>query len=297
MSDHTESKTKKVCILTGGNTGIGFVAARKLVSQDIHVILACRNAQKASEAVDQIKKATQKDNVESMTLDLASFKSIRSFVDEFHSKKLPLHILINNGGIFADKITKTEDGFESTFGVNHLGHFLLTNLLLPDLKKSAPSRVVVVSSLAHIPGKVPGADPKFVWTMQDMESQKDLDLVYKNSKLANVWFTFELARRMEGTGVTVNAICPGFIPTTGLVRNKKGMAKFFLKHVASHLPFAVNEDTGANCEVHCATDPKLEKVTGKFFSKMKEYPSSPDGNNVELQKKLWDLSEEWTKQK
>jgi light-dependent protochlorophyllide reductase len=293
----SESKSEKVCILTGGNSGLGFVAAKKLVAHGIHVILACRSPEKASEAVALIKKATKKDNVEAMTVDLGSFKSIRSFVDEFHSKKLPLHILINNGGIIADKQRKTEDGFESTFGVNHLGHFLLTNLLLEDLKKSAPSRVVVVSSLAHVPGKVPGAPPKFVWTLEEMEQQKDMDLVYKNSKLANVWFAFELARRLEGTGVTVNALCPGFIPTTGLARSKKGVAKFMMKHVVSHMPFAVNEDTGANCEVHCATDPSLEKVSGKFFSKMKEFPSSEDGNNVEYQKKLWDLSEQWTKLK
>jgi NAD(P)-dependent dehydrogenase (short-subunit alcohol dehydrogenase family) len=200
----------KVCIVTGSSAGLGLATAKKLVAKDFHVIFACRDEVKTMLLLQKLKQESGRSNFEFMKLDLGSFDSIKQFVADFHSKGLPLNLLINNAGVVCKNFKKSNDGIEYTFAVNHLGHFLLTNLLLDDLKRSAPSRVVVVSSKLHDPNRRLGNPPNFKWDLDEINNEMGYDgmVAYKNSKLANVWFSYELARRLENTGVDVHVICP-----------------------------------------------------------------------------------------
>jgi len=211
-----------------------------------------------------------------MQLDLGSLKSIRLFATEFIAKNLPLHYLINNAGIMNTPYTITEDGFEAQFGVNHLGHFLLTNLLLDKLKESAPSKIINLSSSLHEPGRIafdklkPEPTEYKGWT------------AYSQSKMANVLFTYELARKLEGTGVTCNAVHPGFV-ATDLGRHTSGIA-------IAHL-FARNCDKGAMTTLYAALHPDMKDVTGKYLADTAVKPSHEYSYNEEIQKKLWEVSE------
>jgi retinol dehydrogenase-12 len=192
----------KTAIVTGANTGIGLVTARELAKKGWHVVLACRNQTKAKEAIKTIQSSTGKSaNVDFLPLDLASLRSVREFSSSFLQKYNSLHLLINNAGVFATKFQLTEDGHEIHFGVNHLGHFLLTNLLLNRLQESQPSRVVVVSSVAHQHTFREGIlfdDKKRNAPWKNIVERLH---AYGQSKLANLLFAKELARRMEGTQV------------------------------------------------------------------------------------------------
>lgn len=211
-----------------------------------------------------------------MQCDVASFSSIRMFADQINQRRLKLKILVNNAGVSMGKtFALSEDGIELTFATNHLGHFLLTNLLLDDLKRNAPSKIVVITSKIHIPGVGSGPPPDFKWTLDSINDPVTLTVAYKNSKLANVWFTYELARRLEGSGVTVNAVCPGFVTTTGLFRHSTWMMQMFLRWILYYAPFARTEDHAGECIIHASLDPSLEGVTGKMFSDMKLLNSSP----------------------
>lgn len=275
-----DEERRKVCIITGASSGLGWAAAKKLVAKNYHTIFACRDEGKTLSLLQKLKEESGRSNFEFLPLDLASFDSIRRFVDEFHRRGLPLHVLINNAGIFAKTFQKSADGIELTFAVNHLGHcqtkrqtivhpsrsilfrlVLLTNLLLDDLKGSAPSRVVVVSSKLHDAKSKVGPPPNFKWTLDEMNNEAEYDtmVAYKNSKLANVWFAYELARRLENTGVDVNVLCPvkrsspsslslsasltvslfvkGFVPTTGLSRESNAFQRFFMSYVMPLFPF------------------------------------------------------------
>jgi len=286
---------RKVCIVTGASSGIGLLAAKQLVVLGYHVILACRNKSKALEVEKNIKDSTGKDHVEFMELELASFQSVRNFVDAFHAKGLPLYALVNNAAVIGTPFSKSEDGIELTIATNHLGHFLLTNLLLGDLKKNSPSRIVIVSSEVHFPD-VAGPGPFFRWTLDQINDEKEYKggmAEYKNSKLANVWFCYELARRLEGSGVTCNCLNPGLIPTTALARNVPVEHK---KQMIARVPELVrSDDHGMNSIVEPVHSSVWAKTTGKYFSDLKVTDSSPESYDVNKQKQLWDLSLVWTK--
>ncbi|XP_072017697.1 retinol dehydrogenase 12-like [Amphiura filiformis] len=225
----SEEGLQKVCIITGSNTGIGYNAAVKLLQNlNFEVILACRTPEKGEAAVESMRQELPNAKVSFMQLDLASLKSVRKFADDFHATGKPLHVLCDNGGFGNsndDQAAKTEDGFELHMGTNHLGHFLLTMLLLGDLKKSATetgeARIVVTTSSLHDPktGRGPAPTIDFDNLMLEKEGTYKGLFAYSTSKLANVLFTKELARRLEGTCVTVNCLCPGFIPLTGSMRH------------------------------------------------------------------------------
>jgi len=225
-----------------------------------------------------------------------SLESVKNFVEQFHSKHSKLHVLVCNAGIWTgNELKKSKDGYESTFATNHLGHFLLINLLLDDLKKSAPSRIAIVASQLHRPGVGGGKlNPYFQYKSVDAVNFEGVtyngEQAYKNSKLANVLTVHHLAKMLEGTNVTVNALCPGFIPTTGLSRNTSYIMGLVLKYILVWLPFTRTEDHGSDCIVDVAVDPKLEGVTGKYFSDRKAIPPSDDSQNVEYQQQLWDFS-------
>ncbi len=184
-----------------------------------------------------MRSANPEASVESMPLDLASFASIRQCAAAFHAKQLPLHLLINNagGGIPGKQARFTSDGFELTFATNHLGHFLLTHLLLDSLKQSAPARVITVSSRLHIPGYGGGPPPDFDYGNLKGEKYYHSRVFYKNSKLANVWFAYELQRRLEGTGITSNAVCPGFVRNDWQPPNGAHRRWFYRKFLAACL--------------------------------------------------------------
>ncbi|CAK6984197.1 retinol dehydrogenase 12-like [Scomber scombrus] len=277
----------KTAIVTGSNTGIGKTTALDLARRGARVILACRDKQRAEAAVQEITRESGNSQVIFMQLDLASLKSVRSFAENFLRSETRLDLLINNAGLLLGG--KTEDGFGMIFGVNHLGHFLLTVLLLDRLKASGPSRVVNVASRAYKFGKL---DFNCLTTHRELSlgsSDYNLFQKYGHSKLCNVLFTYELAKRLQGSKVSCFSLHPGFIKTE-IGRNSR-----FLWNLIT-LPliflFAVDSESGAQTTLHCALQPGIEHLSGRYFDNC-----SPELNMEEkatddaTARKLWELSE------
>jgi NAD(P)-dependent dehydrogenase (short-subunit alcohol dehydrogenase family) len=286
---------QRVAMITGGNSGIGFATVCKLTEKGFVVILASRNQKKSAQAIERIQAINPNARVESIPLDLASFASVRQCVSEFQSKGYPLHVLINNAGgsVPGRQASFTVDGFELTFGTNHLGHFLLTNLLLEDLKRSAPARVITVSSELHNPEYAGGPAPDFDYENLKGEKYYHPQIFYRNSKLANMWFAYELQRRLMGTGVTSNAVCPGFVPGAIAARRKSPLARFFYAQIMSRMPFARSLEQASSSYMVAATDPNLEGIGGKFIVDGKEKRSSVESYDEEKARYLWKMSWEW----
>lgn len=273
----------KVCIVTGANSGIGKITAREIAKMGAEVILVCRNKKKGEEALSEIVMESKNNNVHLMLCDFSSQKSIRNFAEEFKSKYDRLDILVNNAGLFISDKSLTEDGIESTFAINHLGYFLLTNLLLDLLKKSAPARIVNVSSEGHRMGHVDFDD------INSDKSYKGLT-VYCTSKLANILFTKELAKKLEGTGVTTNCLHPGGV-STNFTGDSSGWFRiaFLLAR-----PFLITPEQGAATQIYLATSPEVANVTGEYFDKKRVKKPSKEARDPEVAKKLWNLSEKLT---
>ncbi|XP_057714803.1 retinol dehydrogenase 12 isoform X2 [Corythoichthys intestinalis] len=268
----------KTVLITGANTGIGKETALDLATRGAHVVMACRDVSKGEEAAASIRAAYPETQVEVRELDLADTCSIRSFAQQFLRDFNQLHILINNAGVMMCPYTKTNDGFEMHIGVNHLGHFLLTSLLVGLLKRSAPARIVVVSSLAH----------NFGWIrFHDLHSQGSYNsgLAYCQSKLANVLFARELARRLKGSNVTVNSLHPGTV-NSDLTRHSTLMMIFF--NVLS--VFLKTPREGAQTSVYCAVAEELHSISGKHFSDCAPAFVAPQGRSEETARRLWDAS-------
>ncbi|XP_061467053.1 retinol dehydrogenase 12-like isoform X3 [Rhineura floridana] len=268
----------KVVVITGANAGIGKETAKDFAGRGARVILACRDMAKAETAACEIRSKTGNQQVIARKLDLANTKSIREFAENFLKEEKELHILINNAGVMLHPYSKTADGFEMHFSVNYLGHFLLTFLLLERLKQSAPGRIVNVSSLAHHGGRI---------RFHDLQGEKCYNraLAYCHSKLANILFTRELARRLQGTDITVNAVYPGIV-STELTRHSP-----VLDTLRKSVPFLLKTPPeGAQTSVYCAVAEELESVTGKYFSDCKPAYVSPQGRNDETAKQLWTVS-------
>ncbi len=269
----------KIAIVTGSNTGIGKETARGLAQRGATVVLACRDAAKAEAARDDIARTTGRADVTAIPLDLASAASIRAFAERFRAEHARLDVLVNNAGVWPSARVTTAEGFESTFGVNHLGTFLLTRELLPVLRKSAPARVVVLSSALHYRGAM-------VWDDLQFERRKfSGSTAYNQSKLANVLFTKALARRLDGAGVTVNAVHPGVVAT----ELSREFPRWLVK-IASLFMLAPAE--GAACSLFVATAPELAKVTGEYFEKSRAKKAAAAARDEAAQEKLWTLSEE-----
>jgi NAD(P)-dependent dehydrogenase (short-subunit alcohol dehydrogenase family) len=286
---------QRVAMITGGNSGIGFATVTKLARKGFTVILASRNQQASAQAIARIKAGNPDAIVESIPLDLSSFPLVRQCVSAFQAKGYPLHILINNAGgsVPGKQASFTADGFEMTFGTNHLGHFLFTNLLLEDLKRSAPARVITVSSELHKPGHDRGPAPDFDYDNLKGEKYYHPQVFYRNSKLANIWFAYELQRRLAGTGITSNAVCPGFVPAAIGARRKSPVERFFFGQIMSRMPFARSLEQASDSYMIAATDPAFEGVGGKFIVDGKEKRTSDDSYSEEKARRLWDLSWEW----
>jgi len=284
-----------VAIITGGNSGIGFATATKLAAKGFHVVLASRGQQKSARAIAQIQAGQPGAVVESIPLDLASFASVRACAAAFQARGYPLHLLINNAGgsVPGQQASFTVDGFELTFGTNHLGHFLLTNLLLENLKQSAPARVITVSSELHNPDYAGGPKPDFDYDNLKGEKYYNPQVFYRNSKLANMWFAYELQRRLAGSGVTSNAVCPGFVPEAIAARRKSPISRFFYAQIMTRMPFARSLEQASDSYIYAATDPSLEGVGGKFIVDGREKRSSVDSYDEQKARRLWEMSWIW----
>lgn len=286
---------QRVAMITGGNSGIGFATASKLAAKGIHVILASRNQRNSAQAIARIQSNDPNASVESLPLDLASFADVRQCATAFQAKGYPLHILINNaGGSIPGKQARfTTDGFELTFGTNHLGHFLLTNLLLDVLKQSAPARVITVSSQLHIPGFTGGPQPDFDYDNLKGEKYYNAQVFYRNSKLANMWFAYELQRRLAGTGVTSNAVCPGFVPAAIGDRQSSPIIRFMYRQILARMPFARSLEQASDSYMVAAIDPRYERIGGKFIVDGEEKRSSDDSYDEAKARRLWEVSWAW----
>lgn len=243
------------------------------------IYIACRDVKRSKDALEEIKERSKSSKIFLMELNLASIKSIREFSKNFQHAENRLDILINNAGVMACPKSFTEDGFEMQMGVNHLGHFLLTNLLLDLLKKSAPSRIVVVSSEGHKISDI---------NRDDFMSEKFYNKIkaYGQSKLANILFAKELARRLEGTGVTANSCHPGLVHTN-LGRHMNDLKWIRPIYRAIFKMFYKNAFEGAQTQIKLAVDPDLEKISGKYFSDCEEVEPSKAAQEYESASWLW----------
>jgi NAD(P)-dependent dehydrogenase (short-subunit alcohol dehydrogenase family) len=275
----------KVVLITGGNAGVGKETAVGLAREGAHVVFTSRDPARGADALADIRKRSGSDTVEVMPLDLASYASIRTFSEAFLASHDRLDVLVNNAGLVQQQRALTDDGFEMTFGVNHLGHFLLTSLLLDRLCASAPARVVVVSSHAH---KHAGGGLDF----DDLQSERAYKSfqVYGKTKLANIYFTREQARRVDPSEVTVNALHPGFVASRFGRDGDTGR----LGDVAMVLgrPFAISPEKGALTSIWLASSPDVEGTTGGYFYKCKPSTPSKLAQDDEIARRLWAVSDE-----
>ncbi|HEX8090805.1 MAG TPA: SDR family oxidoreductase [Blastocatellia bacterium] len=280
MKNNDASMTGKVCVVTGANSGIGKETARGLARMGAHVVMVCRSRERGQQAISEIKKGGGNHNVELMLCDLSSQKSIREFASEFKQSHARLDVLVNNAGVLHRHRAETEDKLEATFAVNHLAYFLLTNLLLNAVKKSAPARIINVSSAAHKYGAI---------DFDDLQNEKNYRAfnAYSDSKLANVLFTYELARRLGGSGVTANSLHPGGV-ATNIFHTLPKAVESIIKLVT------VSPEKGAETSLYLASSPEVEAVTGKYFVKKFATRTSASSYNKDTARRLWDVSAKLT---
>lgn len=276
----------KNIVITGGNTGIGKEAAVGLARLGACVVITSRNDERGRAARDEIAHRSGNTEVDVMSLDLASFRSIRSFAADVLDRFDRLDVLVNNAGLIHRRRTETEEGFETTFGVNHLGHFLLTERLLDRLRASSPARVVVVASDAH-KGARRGLD------FDDLQSTRRYRWgnAYSKSKLANIYFARELARRLDRSGVTTNSLHPGFVRSDfGRGGDLGPVYGWGIKYLAG--PFAISPEKGARTTIYLSSSPEVDGVTGGYFHKCKPATPSAVARDDASARRLWDVSEQ-----
>lgn len=277
--------TGKICIVTGANAGIGLSTAREFAKRNARVIMACRSMSRGEVAKEDIIAQTGNKNIVVRELDLSSMKSVRKFADKVNSEEEKVHILVNNAGVLGLPYRQTEDGLEANFATNHFGPFLLTNLLLYKLKQSAPSRIINVSSIIHTWGKL---------DLDNMRAEKYFKTqeIYFNSKLANVLFTRELARRLQGTGVTAVCLHPGSVQT-----NLMDNMPVYIRIPMRAFRFVCRTPAeGAQTTLFCALADEVQEFSGKYFAecKLAEHQVNPQANDKDLCCKLWEVSCQFT---
>jgi NAD(P)-dependent dehydrogenase (short-subunit alcohol dehydrogenase family) len=287
MAEHNgTSMSGRTVVITGGNAGIGKEAAVELARRGATVVITARDAARGRAALEEVRDRVPDADVDVFDLDLASLASVRLFAATVGDRFDRLDVLLNNAGLVLSTRTETEDGFEATFGVNHLGHFALTNLLL-DLLRASPDggRVVNVSSDAH-KGARRGLD------FDDLQSEHRYSgaAVYARSKLANILFTRQLSRRLADDRVTANALHPGFVRSDfGRDGDARGVYALGLR-LAS--PFAISPEQGARTSVYLASSPEVDGVTGGYFYKCGPASTSRAAADDDAARRLWDVSEE-----
>ena len=273
----------KTCLVTGATSGIGRVVAEELARRGATVIVVGRGRDRSVAIVDRIRRATSNANVEFMLADLSSQREVRTLAEEFLSRHRRLDVLVNNVGAIVLRRKRSVDGIEMTLALNHLGYFLLTDLLLDVLRSSAPARIVNVSSAAHESARL---------DFDDLESRRRYGgyKAYSRSKLANVLFTYELARRLDGTGVTANALHPGLVATRLAANNGlPGVLVNLLIRVGGMSPLK-----GARTVVYLAASPEVDGVSGRYFVNERSVPSSEASRDTDDARRLWEISSEMT---
>src|SRR6184192_2773314 len=280
MPTVNSSMQGKICMVTGANSGIGKATALALAQMGATVVMVCRDRARGEEARSEITTKSRNNAVDLLQADLSSQQSIRQLVEHFKQRYTHLHVLINNAGAAFTGRRETVDGLEMTFAVNYLAPFLLTNLLLDVLKASAPARIVNVSSASHKSGYI---------QMDDLQGEKHNRSMraYPQSKLAIVLFTYELARRLQGTGVTANCLDPGFVATNFGQRDVGPAVRLLVKLIGS---FGASPQEGAKTSIYLASSPEVEGVTGKYFVKSIPKRSAPITYDETLQRQLWEES-------
>lgn len=275
---------ERICLITGATSGIGRVTARELARRGMRIVLVGRDAARATATATAITAETGNSAVEYLVADLSSQAQVRALADAYRQRHDRLNVLVNNAGAVFTHRSLTVDGLERTFALNHLAPFLLTNLLLPTLQASGPTRIVTVASDAHR-----GASLDF----DDLQHQRGRYRpfqVYGQSKLANILFTYELARRIQGSNVTANTLHPGFI-SSNFGKSEGGIWKPVFTLLR---PFMINVDRGAETSIYLASSPNVEGVSGEYFVKCKPARSSRQSYDEAAQRRLWEVSERLT---
>ena len=279
--DATQTMTGKTCLVTGATSGIGEVAARELANKGARVVLVGRSREKAEATAAMIRQATGNPAVDTLLADLSSQAEVRRLAGEVQGRYPRLDVLVNNAGAMFSPRRESVDGIEMTWALNHMAYFLLTDLLRDTLKASAPSRVVSVASDAH--RMVSGIN------FDDVEGKKQYKpfRTYGQSKLANILFTRELARRLEGSGVTANCLHPGFVATNFTT----GKGWLFWSFQQAARVFAITPEKGAATTIHLASSPEVERITGQYFVKSQPATPTAAARDDAAASRLWDLSE------
>jgi NAD(P)-dependent dehydrogenase (short-subunit alcohol dehydrogenase family) len=274
-------------LVTGANRGLGRATAEKLARRGCRLVLAVRSLDKGQAAATALRAQVPGAAVEVVELDLADLASVRRCGEALGARGESLDVLLNSAGVMQQSPVRrtTRDGFEETLATNVLGPFLLTKLLLPSLRRAPAARVVNVSSRMHLPGSR-GPEVRFDFADPNLERDYQPDVAYKNSKLAMMWFTYALARRLEGSAITANAVCPGFVPTTA-AESTHGAMKLLMRWVMPLMPFATSADAASTAFADMCTDAALARVRGKFYADGKPMPSSPESYDEAKQERFW----------
>ncbi len=270
----------KVCLITGATSGIGLVTAQALAQRGAHVVLVGRDATRGANSVEQIKHATGNDTVDLLLADLSSQADLNALAQTFRQRYERLDVLVNNAGALFTERQVSADGLEMTFALNHLGYFILTHRLLDILRASAPCRIINVASSAHQRGRI---------HLEDLQGEHTYGgwRAYCQSKLANIMFTYALAKRLQGTQITANTLHPGFVATR-FGHNNSGLKAKFLR--AAQV-LAINSEKGAETMIYLSSSPEVASVSGKYFVNKHDVPSSSRSYDEAIATALWQTSE------
>ncbi len=282
--DSNHQMNGKVVLITGATNGIGKVTALELAKKGARVIITGRNLDKTQNTVSEIRTKSGNPDVDCLVADFSSQAQVRQLANDFRQRYHQLDVLVNNAGALFARRQVTADGYEMTFAFNHLAYFLLTHLLLDLLQASAPARIVNVASAAHQMAQIDFDD------LQTAQYSYAGYKAYGRSKLANIMFTYALARRLEGTGVTANALHPGAV-NTGFGKNNGGVMRLAMNAFSR---FQLTPEEGAQTSIYLASSPEVEGVSGKYFDDCKPARSSPVSYDEAAQTRLWEVSAEMT---
>jgi NAD(P)-dependent dehydrogenase (short-subunit alcohol dehydrogenase family) len=274
---------QKIALITGASNGIGLITAIEVAKAGFKTVIAGRNKKKTIESVEIIKNKSGNNDIDYLIADLSIIAESKKLAEDFKNKYDRLDLLVNNAGAVIPELRITKDGLENTFALNHFSYFIITGLLLDLLKKAEKSRIVNVSSGAH---------QASVFKFENIKGEIEYKSfpVYCQSKLANVLFTYELARKLKGSSVTVNCLHPGVVKT-GFGTDYKGFIGLLMK---IYSPFLLTPEKGSQTSVYLSLDKEVEGVSGKYFYKKKSIKSSPASYDEILAKKLWEISQEIT---
>ena len=273
----------KIVVITGATNGIGYVTARELAAQGARMILVGRNTQKCERTVQRIKAATGNTAIEFACADLSAQGEVRRLAAGIAAAHDRIDVLVNNAGAIYAKRRLSADGIEMTFALNHLSYFLLTDLLLDRLRAAPRGRIVNVASNAHVRAQL---------DFDDLQNERPYkaQVAYGRSKLANLYFSFELARRLDGTSITANALHPGFVRTG--IGHDNGLVFSTAVRLYQLLGGAIDVEKGADTSIYLASSPDVDRLTGRYFVERRDTPSSDVSYDEDAARRLWDISVE-----